>query len=375
MTSSKYRLKVIQRIVLVFSLTCVGLVASGNASHARSYLNASGFGVYTHGLYEINNGLAFTLYVNNESAAGNVATCSIKTAWYLGLAKIGEKTTSFSQVWIPKGVEFKVLDIGIPQALSSYSVKVEEASCTTSPEPYMLTPDKSLAFIPSDQSQLEFQVFSDGTQTGWLDGFRIINRSQYPIYTNFDFSISPTSGGAVAGKSDQINCRPGRGDGTYDANKFHRESVGGRQYVVIYPAGTQDTQSPNLELTVCFLNRSYKEIYSSTTLTSTPLLTFALMPAPAPAAQPVPSILTFPAKKKYSTKALASQLGVVIVSPKAKVSFKVSGPSKKICTKSGTKLRTLKAGNCVVTFTVQEPKPKKGKKPKATKTTTTFAVQ
>ena len=43
--------------------------------------------------------------------------------------------------------------------------------------------------------------------------------------------------------------------------------------------------------------------------------------------------------------------------------------------KSGSKLKTLKAGNCVVTFTVQEPKPKKGKKPKATKTVKTLVVQ
>jgi hypothetical protein len=39
------------------------------------------------------------------------------------------------------------------------------------------------------------------------------------------------------------------------------------------------------------------------------------------------------------------------------------------------KLKTLKAGKCVVSFTVQEPKPKKGKQPKATKTTKTLVVK
>jgi hypothetical protein len=80
-------------------------------------------------------------------------------------------------------------------------------------------------------------------------------------------------------------------------------------------------------------------------------------------------------KKKFAIKPLAKQVGVPIVSPKAKVTFKVAKSSKKVCTKSGSKLKTLKAGNCVVTFTVQEPKPKKGKKPKATKTVKTFVVQ
>jgi uncharacterized repeat protein (TIGR02543 family) len=84
---------------------------------------------------------------------------------------------------------------------------------------------------------------------------------------------------------------------------------------------------------------------------------------------------TVGAKKKFAAKSLAQQTGVVIVSPKAKVTFKVAKSSKKVCTKSGSKLKTLSAGTCVVTFTVQEPKPKKGKKPKATKTVKTFVVQ
>jgi uncharacterized repeat protein (TIGR02543 family) len=84
---------------------------------------------------------------------------------------------------------------------------------------------------------------------------------------------------------------------------------------------------------------------------------------------------TIKVKSKFAGKALASRVGVKMVSPKAKVTFKISKASKKICTKSGSKLKTLKAGNCIVTFTVQEPKPKKGKKPKATKTVKTLIVQ
>lgn len=83
----------------------------------------------------------------------------------------------------------------------------------------------------------------------------------------------------------------------------------------------------------------------------------------------------FAAKKAYTAKSLAKQVGVTTVSKKATVSFKVAKSSTKICTKSGTKLKTLKAGNCVLTFTVQEPRSKKGKLPKATKTVKTLAVQ
>lgn len=67
----------------------------------------------------------------------------------------------------------------------------------------------------------------------------------------------------------------------------------------------------------------------------------------------------------YQPKYLAEDIGLKAVSSKATVSIKVSSSSKKICTKSGSKLKVLKPGNCVVTFTIQGPKPKGGKKPKA----------
>lgn len=96
---------------------------------------------------------------------------------------------------------------------------------------------------------------------------------------------------------------------------------------------------------------------------------------PATQAPSANATLTLAKKKKYSAKALAKQAGVTWVSSKAKVTLSVSKSSKKICTKSGSSLRTLKAGNCSVTFTVQEPKPKKGPKPKATKTAKAFVIQ
>jgi hypothetical protein len=80
-------------------------------------------------------------------------------------------------------------------------------------------------------------------------------------------------------------------------------------------------------------------------------------------------------KKRFPAKSLAANVGIKTVSPKAKVTFSIAKSSKKVCSKSGSKIKTLKAGNCVVTFTVQEPKPKKGKKPKATKTVKTLVVQ
>lgn len=84
---------------------------------------------------------------------------------------------------------------------------------------------------------------------------------------------------------------------------------------------------------------------------------------------------TIKSKSRFAIKPLASRVGVPMVSSKAKVTFTVKKSSRKVCTKSGSRLRTLKKGNCVVTFTVAEPKPKKGKKPKATKTVKTLVVQ
>jgi uncharacterized repeat protein (TIGR02543 family) len=80
-------------------------------------------------------------------------------------------------------------------------------------------------------------------------------------------------------------------------------------------------------------------------------------------------------KKSLVAKKLAKKVGITIVSPKAKLSISVAKSSKKICKKSGSKLKTLKRGNCVVTFTVQEPKPKAGKKPKPTKIRKIFVVR
>jgi hypothetical protein len=84
---------------------------------------------------------------------------------------------------------------------------------------------------------------------------------------------------------------------------------------------------------------------------------------------------TVKAKARFASKSLAKRVGVKMVSSKAKVTFTVASSSRKICVKSGTSLRTLKKGNCRVTFTVQEPKPKKGKALKPRRTTKTLVVQ
>jgi hypothetical protein len=72
---------------------------------------------------------------------------------------------------------------------------------------------------------------------------------------------------------------------------------------------------------------------------------------------------------------LAKKVGVKVVSSKAKVTMTVAGSSKKNCAVVAGKLKTLKAGNCVVSFTVQEPKAAKGKQPKAAKTTKTLVIK
>ena len=84
---------------------------------------------------------------------------------------------------------------------------------------------------------------------------------------------------------------------------------------------------------------------------------------------------TVSARAKFASNSLANRVGVKMVSSKAKVTFTVASSSRKICVKSGTSLRTLKAGTCRVTFTVQEPKPKKSKALKPKRTTKILVVQ
>jgi uncharacterized repeat protein (TIGR02543 family) len=85
--------------------------------------------------------------------------------------------------------------------------------------------------------------------------------------------------------------------------------------------------------------------------------------------------VTVAAKNSYTARTLAKRAGVKIISPKAYVTMTVARSSKKNCAIVAAKLKTLKAGTCVVTFTVQEPKPAKGKQPKASKSTKTLIVK
>ena len=80
-------------------------------------------------------------------------------------------------------------------------------------------------------------------------------------------------------------------------------------------------------------------------------------------------------RTSYDGKSLAKRIGVKITSKKATVNFVVSRRSKNVCMKSGSKLRTLKRGNCTVVFKVQEPRRKNGKLPRATTTTQTLIIK
>jgi hypothetical protein len=83
---------------------------------------------------------------------------------------------------------------------------------------------------------------------------------------------------------------------------------------------------------------------------------------------------TVSVKKTLAPNALAKKVGVK-ASSKAKVTMKVAGSSKKNCAVVAGMLKTLKAGNCVVSFTVQEPKPAKGKQTQVTKANKTLVVK
>ena len=85
--------------------------------------------------------------------------------------------------------------------------------------------------------------------------------------------------------------------------------------------------------------------------------------------------VTVTAKNLYTARTLAKRLGISVVSSNAKVTMTVASSSKKNCAVVAANLKALKAGNCVVTFTVQEPKPANGKQPKATKSIKTLVVK
>ncbi|MCX6417266.1 MAG: hypothetical protein NT097_05710 [Actinobacteria bacterium] len=93
--------------------------------------------------------------------------------------------------------------------------------------------------------------------------------------------------------------------------------------------------------------------------------------APAPVAPPLP--MQVAVKAKTSSAAVAASLGAAIPA-KAKVTLTVAKTSKNICKVSGGKLVALKPGNCAVTVSVQAPKPKGSKKPKAVKTSGIVAI-
>ena len=92
--------------------------------------------------------------------------------------------------------------------------------------------------------------------------------------------------------------------------------------------------------------------------------------------QPITVVhMTVRAKKFYTARTLAKSVGVKIVSPKVNVTMTVASSSKKNCAIAAAKLKTLKVGKCVVTFTVQEPETAKGKQPKATRSVKTLVVK
>ena len=86
-----------------------------------------------------------------------------------------------------------------------------------------------------------------------------------------------------------------------------------------------------------------------------------------------PAPLPMKVKAKKSSKTLAKELGIK-VPKKSKLKLTVSKSSRSFCKVSKGKLVTKKKGKCVFSLTVQPPKPKKGKKPAATKRTTSLKI-
>ena len=134
-------------------------------------------------------------------------------------------------------------------------------------------------------------------------------------------------------------------------------------------SGTSYTDTQNVNLTAGLTLYAKWTVAPTTPTTPTTVAPLAAAVAPPAAAVVVAS------KNSYTAITLAKRVGVKVISPKAKVTMTVASSSKKNCAIVAAKLKTLKAGKCVVTFTVQEPKPAKGKQPKATKSVKTLDVK
>lgn len=171
-------------------------------------------------------------------------------------------------------------------------------------------------------------------------------------------------------RSDGKNWITGNADPFIDDN--FSESDQGRTFTYLITAIENETFGSQYGETSVGLRISVPR-----TVVPEPSVTTRVDPPTAPIQPPSVGAVTQSvfAKKSYAPRTLAKRYGVKIVSSKATVTMSVSKSSKKICTVSKSKLVTLKAGKCTVTFTVQEPRPRKGKTPKAIKTIKTLIVK
>ena len=171
-------------------------------------------------------------------------------------------------------------------------------------------------------------------------------------------------------RSDGKNWITGNADPFIDDN--FSESDEGRSFTYLITAIENETFGSQYGETSAGLRISVPR-----TVVPEPSVTTRVDPPTAPIRPPSVGSVTQSVfvKKSYAPRTLAKRYGVKIVSSKATVTMSVSRSSKKICTVSKSKLVTLKAGKCTVTFTVQEPRPRKGKTPKAIKTTKTLIVK
>ena len=359
--------------LIAIALAMSGVVSTGSNSHA---ITASGYQVSAGSISEVYGDYLLNVSVANSSAPGNLANCSITIGFYSGSAKMATQETSFSKYWIPAG-ETKNVKVRVTSAVASYAARVEAATCSTSPERYLVNngyENNGYEFVPSDQSQLEFAI----VQTTRGKALQIINKSSSPLYTRFEitFNFNVVVDDSVTLSSDNFYCW-GAPEGSFVNPGYVRDNqadVGGDRYVSIFPPNTHLNRDNLLEAsTICDVDPTF--LYAISIESISAISTFALLPAqPVAAANPVaPTNPALGIKKKMSGKSLANQIGMAVPA-KAKITLKVTKSSRKICKVAKGKLIALKRGNCSVTVTVTPAKTKKIKKPKATKQSTIVTI-
>ncbi len=253
--------------------------------------------------------------------------------------------------WTPTSQTSAVINGVLPGLPQTFSVFASDESCRAtgrhSPTYWFLAFSAPLAAPTELQTQ---EITSDRLRISFAAP---VGASSYAVY-----------------RSDGKNWITGNADPVVE--DVYSESDQGKSFTYWVTAIERETYGSQYGETSVGLRATVPQRISQV-----PPVTTVVTPPPTSVKLPASGSLAnaVAAKKFYDSKTLAKRYSVKVISSRATVTISVSKLSKNVCTVYKSKLKTIKAGKCIVTFTVQEPKLKTGKTPKAIKTTKVIAIR